>query len=38
MSRMGLSFARFGRSSSKEGRAIVVIGYMDISMLMIYVQ
>ena len=36
--RMNLFVAGLGRSSSKEGRATLLIGDMDISKLMIYVQ
>ena len=37
-SRMSLFFAGLGRASSKEGRAAILIGDMDISRLTIYVQ
>ena len=37
-SRMSLYVAGLGRSSSIEGRAMMLIGYMEILRLMIYVQ
>ena len=36
--RMSLFVVVFGRDSSKEGRAAMLIGDMDISRLMVYVQ
>ena len=37
-SRMSLFLAGLGRASSKKGRAAILIGDMDISRLMLYVQ
>ena len=37
-SRMGMFVAGLGRASSKEGRVAILIGEMDISRMMVYVQ